>query len=243
VLLRILSVDLAHSSYNKLGVVLLEDSGDGFSVRAITPGDVGLTGEPSAHALATNLVAVCRRLSVSILLLDGPQGWKDPDNGLKHSRVCERELNTPGKTGLPGNAKPGNYLPFIAFSVSVFDGLVAQGFELWSGRAAPLLAIESFPWSAWRQLGIVPLGAKSKARREDLERVVAELQGLFPLRVPDRLSHDQVQALVAALAGVAVSRGSCAGYVAAGVQPKRLDGSWREGFIINPTREALGSCA
>jgi hypothetical protein len=38
-------------------------------------------------------------LGAAALLIDGPEAWKDPDNGLQHSRVCERELNTPAKTG------------------------------------------------------------------------------------------------------------------------------------------------
>ena len=53
------------------------------------------------------------------MLLDGLQGWKNPANGLKHSRLCERILNTPAKTGILGRVKPVNYTKFVEFSIAV----------------------------------------------------------------------------------------------------------------------------
>jgi len=240
---KVLSVDLAHTAYEKLGVVILEERRDSFSVQRLAARDLELTGLPSPQVLATRLAKACRDYSASILLLDGPQGWKHPGSDVEHSRVCERVLNTPGKTGVPGCGKPASYLPFIAFSIAVFEALVTEGFALWSGRAAPCLVLESFPLAAWRQLGVVPLPAKSKARTEHLERVTASLRRLFPLHVEDGLSHDELQALVVAPAGVAIARGCCAGCAVAGVAPSLLEGTWREGFIVSPTREALTSCA
>ena len=240
--MKVLSVDLAHTSYANLGIVVLEGKDDAFSAAPLAPRDLDLTGTPSPQVLAARLASACRHLGTHILLLDGPQGWKDPHNGLEHCRLGERELNTPGKTGLPGQAKPGPYLPFIAFSIAVFQALLEHGFELWSGpsSAAPFLAIESFPTAAWRHLRLEPLPAKSKTRPGHLQRAASDLRRLFPLSLPDGLSHDEMQALVASLAGVAVARGHRAGYVAAGVAPLRLEGHWHEGFIINPTSAALG---
>jgi hypothetical protein len=240
---NILSVDLAHTSYANLGIILLEEDRDVFSVRRLYPGDLGLGGPPSPGFLATQLAAACQSLSAPILLLDGPQGWKHPENGLAHSRICERKLNTPGKTGLPGSAKPANYLPFMAFSIEVFAVLVAAGFELWTDHVAPLLVVESFPLSAWRQLGLAPLPAKSKARAEDLARATEDLLRLFPLKLHGKLSHDELQALVAALAGVPLARRCHTGYAVVGAPPTRVDDTWREGFIVNPTRDALRPCA
>ena len=241
--MRVLSVDLANTSYANLGIVVLEENQNAFSARALAARDLDLTGLPSPQHLAAKLADTYRRLSARVLLLDGPQGWKHPDNGLQHSRVCERVLNTPGKTGLPGQAKPGNYLPFIAFSIAVFQALITHGFELWSNRAGPFLAIESFPLSAWRQLGLAPLPAKSRVRAAQLQQATSDLRSLFSVDVPDGLSHDELQALVAAFAGVALARGCRAGYAAAGIAPSLLENTWREGFIINPTREALRPCA
>jgi hypothetical protein len=236
---RVLSVDLAHTSCASLGIVVLESARKGFAARALAARELGLPDPPSPAALAARLADVCAHLAITTVLLDGPQAWKRPDNGLAHSRVCERLLNTPGKTGLPGCAKPGGYLPFIGFSVTVFEELVSRGVALWSGRPAPRVVMESFPSSAWRQLGVAPLPAKSRSRAEHLEQATRALRRLFPLRVPDGLSHDELQALVSGVAGVAVARGSAGGYTAAGVEPSLLDGTWREGFIVNPSREAL----
>lgn len=237
--MRILSVDLAHTSYENLGIILLDDTRGGFVAKVLTAAELSLFGQPSPQKLAKILFEACSRFSSPILLLDGPQGWKREDNGLQHSRVCERLLNTPGKTGVPGFAKPANYLPFIAFSIAVFHELMVLGFELWSGHAAPLLVIESFPLSAWRQLGLRPLPAKSKARTVDLQQAADALREIFPISVPDGLSHDQLQALVASIAGIPLIRGCPSGYSASGVVPCFMDGSWREGFIVNPTREAM----
>jgi hypothetical protein len=243
--MKVLSVDLAFTAYDRFGIVLLEQDHETIWVRRLTPADLGLSSAtPDPLEVATQLREACGRLSVSTLILDGPQAWKDPDNGLQHCRVCEQRLNTPGKTGLPGHAKPRNYLPFIAFSVATFKHLVALGFELWSGQSPPpLLALESFPRSAWGHLGLTPLPAKSKSRREDLQRAADALHQLFPLRIQGPLSHDETQALVAAPAGIAVTRGWQPGYTTAGASPKLLDDTWYEGFIVNPTREALAPCA
>jgi hypothetical protein len=43
--------------------------------------------------------------------------------------------------------------------------------------------------------------------------------------------------LVAGLAGVALDDGNGPGVSIAGVPPMRLEGTWREGFIVNPTRK------
>ena len=237
--MRVLSVDLAYKSYAHLGIVVLDELGERFSAWPLPARELGLEGAPVPQDLARRLAEVCEQLSISTLLLDGPQAWKDPANGLEHCRVCERGLNTPGKTGLPGGAKPGNYLAFLEFSIVVFHELVARGFELWSGQASPGLALESFPSAAWRRLDLPPLPSKARGRAEDRERAARALRDLFPLGVPDGLSHDELQALVASLAGIAVERGNPGGYAMTGVAPRFVAGTWREGFIVNPTREAL----
>lgn len=241
--MQILSVDLAHTSYGSLGIVGLEEKRTHVKVRRFAPSEFRLTGPPSPEDLAEKVTAACKRLGVEILFLDGPQGWKDPNNGLTHSRVCERTLNTPGKTGLPGVTKPLNYLAFITFSVAVFQSLFTSGFRPFSGGHGRRLAVESFPLSAWKQLRLLPLPAKSRAKSSDLIRATADLRRLFAIEVPDGLSHDELQALVAAVAGVPLVRRAKTGYATAGIAPSVIDGSWREGFILNPTPEALVALA
>ena len=53
-------------------------------------------------------------------------------------------------------------------------------------------------------------------------------------------AHDELQALVSSLAGVALEDGNQGGVTFAGVPPIKLDGTRREGFIVNPTRKAAG---
>lgn len=127
----------------------------------------------------------------------------------------------------------------------MFQALLDHGFALWSDQdqaaSAPFLAAESFPSSAWRQLGLDPLPAKSKASLDHLQRASRNLRRLFPLEIPEGLSHDEMQALVASLAAMAVARGYQDGYATSGLTPTLLEGRWREGFILNPTPAALNS--
>lgn len=52
------------------------------------------------------------------------------------------------------------------------------------------------------------------------------------------LRFNEVQALVAGLAGLALTRGDPAGFSVCGSAPIFEDGCWREGFIVNPKRGA-----
>jgi hypothetical protein len=52
------------------------------------------------------------------------------------------------------------------------------------------------------------------------------------------LSHADLQAAVAGMAGVALEQRNLAGLAFAGVEPLLVDGAWREGYILNPTRDA-----
>lgn len=123
----IVSADLAYRTYHDTGIAVLSASDNVIDCAFVDAAEAGLVGEPSPDLLAEFLAQLCSELGATILLLDGPQAWKDPQNGLEHSRVCERALHTPAKTGVPGAVKPGNYLPFVAFAIAVFDALAARG--------------------------------------------------------------------------------------------------------------------
>ena len=241
-LMPTLSVDLAFKDYRDIGVVTLARLDGRIRASAVALTTRGLHGRPSAGGLADALVSLANEIGAAWIFIDGPQGWKAPDNGVEHSRCCERSLATQGKTGLPGVTKPGNYLEFITFAIELFDALEKRNWPRLAAPAVPPLhrcAIESFPTSAWRSLGLVPLPGKAATAPEMVLARLQSLRAVFPLDVTDSLSHDELQALVAGLAGVALDDGNAAGVSIAGVPPKRLEGTWREGFIVNPTRKML----
>jgi hypothetical protein len=158
--------------------------------------------------------------------------------------MCEKELKTPAKTGVLGHVKPKNYGPFVQFSVNTFEELANLGASLLLKTAAPippgrLLAVESFPMSAWQSLGIKPLPAKRKAGKPgsaEISERFRQLQELFGLRALGHPSHDELQACVSALGGLALLEGNAGGYIAKGSPPKKQDGVIVEGFIVNPRR-------
>jgi hypothetical protein len=141
-------------------------------------------------------------------------------NGVAHSRICERVLNTPGKTGLPGNVKPANYFPFIEFSVQVFDAFQARGWQRFDpaswGPGQPTV-IESFPLAAWRSLGLPCLPAKKKTRDTDIHR-------------PLSLSPEPVSSLTAPCRLMISSRHSSPAWEVSGSQQAPRIGIRRSGL-------------
>lgn len=238
--MAVLSIDLAYKKYQDFGVVILEQGQD--AIRC-DPVRLQLTGAPRAEELAGFLSDLCLEKHIRILLLDGPQAWKAKDNGLIHSRVCERKLNAPAKTGEPFVVKPANYSGFVKFSISVYDCLGAHGWERLTGirtsiGLASLVLVETLPLSAWRVLGLAPLPSKKKCREEDKARSIAQLLKLFALRLSFEPTHDELQAIIAGLAGLAIEQNDWDLCEVAGIPPAFEQGFWREGFIANRNRFA-----
>jgi hypothetical protein len=233
----VVSVDLAYKSYTDVGAVVLRNHSDHVCGELLP---IPLAGPPSPVNLARFLNQYCADVHARVLMLDGPQAWRAVDSASMHSRACERELNTPAKTGLPGFVKPANYRKFVAFSVEMFDALCSVGWTRLTHVGAALqpnsrVAIESFPLSAWHSLGIAPLPSKQKTRSSDFEPRLLALEGLLPLHLSGRPTHDQLQAVVSGLAGLAVERNAWTACAVAGLPPFVCDGYWREGFIVNAT--------
>lgn len=176
----VVSVDLAYKNPRDIGVAVLEARAG--RVRC-TFHRVPLPGPLQADALADHLDAFCTERGANVLLVDGPQAWKGPGNGLVHARRCERALNTPAKTGLPGAVKPANYAPFVRFSVDVFGALLGRGWTLYTGLPNGLdrTLFESFPLSAWRSLGVRALPAKSRTKPGDVGHRLKLLAEVVPL--------------------------------------------------------------
>ena len=238
----VLSIDLAYKSACDLGICLIERTRRR-RLRVSFPHfwKLGIENPPSPKQLAHAIHRFCRDNGILIVFLDGPQGWKDPKSGLKHSRICERKLNAPAKTGAVGQVKPRNYLPFVRFSISTFAELVKLGAKLTRKPTViipknRLLVLESLPLSAWRKLKIAPLPAKRRAQLVDLKDRLRKLQRFYRFHVHYQPGHDQLQALVSGLAGVAILAGNTSGYIAEGAPPENQTGVIVEGFIVNPCR-------
>lgn len=201
------------------------------------------SGPVDAEILAGRLNHLCGVRGIRVLLLDGPQAWKSRTNGLEHSRVSERQLNTPAKTGLPGLVKPLTYRPYAEFCLDLYDALCRRGWRRLETRDQPgspeeqhqeRVLVESSPYAAWKSLGLKPLVSKRRARISDLAEAYGALRSLIPFTVNRPPNHDQLQAIVGGLPGLALEERNTSGARIVGNPPRREEGHWREGFIVLP---------
>ncbi len=234
--MKILSIDLASSHYRDFGMALLALGSD--TPAFITTDRLALEDPPQASAYASALHRFCLEEDVQVLLLDGPQAWRHPSSPIEHMRLCERVLNTPGKTGLPGTAKPRTYLPFIRFSIEVFDQLREHGWSLLDmshlGHPAQRLAIECFPSYSWRTLGLRKLPAKGRVGAAEIEIFRESLADRTGYKLPRGLTHDQLQAAAVLPVGEALLRGDLQAIIMAGIDPIIEGGTAYEGWIPLP---------
>jgi hypothetical protein len=239
--MAILSVDLAFGRWSDLGIVVLERSA---KRKTEAPIDCEIVmwndaGPVEAEVLAGRLNHLCGVRGIRVLMLDGPQAWKSRTNGLEHARVSERQLNTACKTGLPGMVKPATYRPFAEFCLDVYDALCRRGWKRLATREQPAapterVLVESYPYAAWKSLGIKPLASKRRARVSDLAEAFGALRAVVPFKVNRPPNHDQLQAIVGGLPGLALEERNADGVRIVGAPPRREEGHWREGFIVLP---------
>ncbi|MFY7948507.1 MAG: DUF429 domain-containing protein [Gemmatimonas sp.] len=243
---RVLSVDLAYKRHRDIGVVLLDATETGIEATIV---DALLADPPHAHTLADWLHALAERHHVAGIAIDGPLGWKAPGTDAPHCRMSEKAVRAPGKTGLPPDGvKPRGYLAFTEFSIALFERFTTRyGYALpGSGHAVPekqgatgdrgaRFVTETFPTAAWRSLGLTPVPGKGRTTPDALREAVARLTARVPLQLDRAPTHDQLQAVVGGLAPLAWSRGHTQRVTLAGEPPHRLDGCWREGYIMIPS--------
>jgi hypothetical protein len=232
----VLSVDLACRSWSDLGVVLLEQKGPLVACEIIRWHD---PTPPPVVELAIRLNTLCLERDAGVLMLDGPQAWKSEDNGNAYCRASERELNTSAKTGLPGTVLPGTYERFVGYCLALYDALGRLGWHRLATRDQPdtppaKILVESYPHAAWKSLGIPPLPSKRKCRVSHLAEAYAALTNLLPLTTNQPPNHDQLQAIVGGLPGLAIEERSNMGARIVGLPPRQEGGHWREGFIALP---------
>lgn len=233
--MSVLSIDLASRRYRDNGIALLDGVPGRTSARLVNPETIGLRGEPDVLPFARAIAELAERERVRVILLDGPQGWRANESSLVHLRHCEKETRTPGKTGLPGVVKPRTWTRMAEFSVALFDALHERGWpRLTSAWRGERVAIESFPTHAWRMLGHTPLPGKSATNT--LEPWLGALSDAG-LRLPQSdIGHDELQSLVAGLAGIALVNQGLIACDVRGIDPFVEDGVWREGLILSPRR-------
>jgi hypothetical protein len=192
-----------------------------------------------ANILAGRLNHLANLRGIRVIMLDGPQAWKSRENGLEHSRVSERQLNTAAKTGLPGMVKPVTYRAFAEFCLDVYDALCRRGWSRLDTFAQPgsppeRVVVESYPYAAWKSLGLKPLPSKRRCKISDLAEAYGNLRSLIPITTNRPPNHDQLQAIVGGLPGLALDEQNAAGACIVGNPPRREGGHWREGFIVLP---------
>ncbi len=233
----VVSLDLAAKSYTDNGLAVVR--GDQTLKCEFLDVASYLDGAPNARDLADFLDSIAKRSNASCILIDGPQAWKLADNGLEHQRVCEKALHTPGKTGEPGIVKPASWTSFVEFSIELFDALDERGWPRLPDRSMTHskhsgFALESFPTAAWRGVGLKTLPSKAKAGPAEVQAQLDRLCRIFPVEVTREPSHDEMQALVAAIAGIAFEQGRHDFLEFVGRPPERVKRTWREGFIVGP---------
>ena len=191
------------------------------------------------EVLAERLHDLANVRGVRVLMLDGPQAWKSSSNELEHARISERQLNCACKTGLPGGVKPATYRAFAEFCVDVYDALCRRGWRRLDTNEKPYggpdrVLVESYPHAAWKSLGIGALPSKRRARPVDVAESLRALNAVVPLTVNRTPNHDQLQAIVGGLPGLALAGSDSSQMRIVGAPPRREDGHWREGFIVLP---------
>jgi uncharacterized protein DUF429 len=211
---------------------VLGSAADGVCCEWLRGLELELGRVPDVDALAEWLVALADSCGAQLLLIDGPQAWKDEANGLVHQRRCERELHTQAKTGPPGRVLPGTQRRFTELAIALFDSLAARGFPRFDpARPGSRAALEVFPTACWRALGRRPLPGKRKTSAAELASAADFLSTRCGLRFRATPTHDELQAAVAGLAGLALCGHPGLAWSAVGSAPFQVGGVWREGVI------------
>lgn len=251
-LMAVLSVHLATRSWSDLGVALLHVDGSLVRCRILTWSQEEAV---TVIALAQQMDAVCRKHGVTVLMLDGPQAWKADDNGFAHSRAAERAVNTAAKMGLPGTVLPGSYERFVGYCLALYDALARLGWQRLVTGQRPTsgslrFLVESYPHAAWKSLGMRPLPARRRCRVSHLAAAWSALNAIVPIVASQPPNHNQMQAIVGGLPGLALAAELARTDIVAdlpvgsrlvGQSPHREGGHWREGFIAVPVPPAASS--
>jgi len=223
--LTVLGVDLASRGWTDTGTALLSFRVDReVEWEAVRYNVIPWPSEPvSPEAMADLIDSFAIDHNVKAVSLDGPQGWREPDAGSRPGvgRWCEYEARTQGKTGTYGVTYPAPQVSWVRFCIRVFERLMELGHArlVNSPHGCPLqlppaesyFLMECFPTRTWRSSNLAPLPAKAAANASNVAAWSSTLWQRygFPTDGPWSGSHDDLQAVVAALVGAAVLGGPC----------------------------------
>jgi len=107
----------------------------------------------------------------------------------------------------------------------VYDALCRRGWRRLEtseqpGKVHARVLVESYPYAAWKALGLKPLPSKKRARVSDLAEAYGALRQLIPFTTSRPPNHDQLQAIVGGLAGLSLEARDAAGAQIVG--PRRV---------------------
>ena len=211
---RVLGIDLASAGWASVGsaTIAFDDCHGIFT--AVRPAAIAWPKCALTPATLADVIdRFARQHELCAVALDGPQGWRNPGTpqGIPGvGRRCEYAARTQGKTGAWPTTYPRTQRAWIEFSIATFDRLLEKpGVELadrddWE-PSSTYGVLECFPTSAWRASGLKPLPAKSK--RPPLQPFVDALRETYLLPPFTTESHDDLQAVVAALTAVGAAGG------------------------------------
>lgn len=213
---RVLGIDLGPGAWANNGSALVGFDRVTATISSVAPAVIAWPSSTplTPLALADVIDSFARSKNVRAVSIDGPQGWRDPstDPSLPGvGRRCEYEARTPGRTGAHPRTYPSSQSGWISFSIALFEELLRRPGVLLAEEITeevPMggyLLLECFPTSTWRFSGLRPL--PGKARRPPLPPYVADLTAAYSLPPLTVTSHDDLQAVVAALPAVGVLNG------------------------------------
>jgi hypothetical protein len=228
--IRVLGIDLASVRWRDNGIAIVSfTTGAHAEWYAVEYGcvrwpDVDLS--PATMADAVEKIVLEHKISA--VSLDGPQGWREPiaPDRPGVGRVCEYEARCQGKTGEYGKTYPQTQHDWIKFCIDLFAELMnrgharivnsVEGFEsdaMTARKPGQYWLLECFPTSTWRESRLPPLPGKSSVG-DDASLIAdywARLQQRFglPQLAAWTGSHDDLQAIVAALPAAGLLKGPC----------------------------------
>ena len=224
---RVLGVDLASKSWTGTGSAVLTFKSSpqprwlSVEYGCIHWPNYALT--PAAMAEVIHSYFVENRIDA--ISLDGPQGWREPNPGDRKGvgRWCEYLAGCQGKAGGYGKTYPGTYCGWIRFCLDVFETLRERGdAHLVNNADEEILEplgdhsywlLECYPTSIWKTSGLKALPGKEKIAR-NLQKVSSYASSLkrcygLPNLWDWQGTHDDLQAVVAALPAAGLLGGPC----------------------------------
>jgi hypothetical protein len=207
----VVSVDLTCRNWSDLGVVCLEHRGPHIHCELVNWTDESGTFPPPVVELALRLNTLCAERAAGVLMLDGPQAWKEEAGSFE-------PLAGPSRPASASSNQPIPYERFVGYCLALYDALGRLGWrrmaamdrspnpgETLKPGATRKTLVESYPQAAWKSLGIQPLPARRLCRVSDLAETYAALTAVLPLSTNRPPNHSQLQAIAGGLPGLAIA--------------------------------------